>query len=69
MGAWTVTIDGHGPHDNEKDYDIENLVVEFINKVRKDHTINRGSLTIGSRKILKWEANQDGTFTGGWNYE
>ncbi len=49
MGSWSVTIQGNGPHHNDKPFDIERKVEAFVEDLKASHTVRAADLTIGSR--------------------
>ena len=58
MGSWSLTIHGHGIHDNGKEGDIDKLAEQFINdlKAKGGHVIDAVHLTVGSgRKYLAYD--------------
>lgn len=53
MGSWTIVIDGTGSHNNGMAYDIDQMVYDFIQKVKDNgHSIQRAHLTIGGAYLL-----------------
>ena len=53
MGSWTMTVHGHGMHDNDHDNDAEHLLSEFIKDLRaKGHTVHQVRFTVGTDRAL-----------------
>lgn len=49
MGSWTITVSGHGVHDNDLPEDVDNRVAEFIDRLRADgHAVDHATLTVGA---------------------
>lgn len=74
MGAWTLVVQGHGPHDNNKDYDIENLVKKWAQEaVDSGHHLGHISVDVGSRRTSIVEYPEvDGKYAykvSDWNYD
>ena len=49
MGSWSVSIHGHGIHDNGKEGDIDALLHKFIRELQEKggHQIDAVHLTVG----------------------
>lgn len=57
MGSWTLTIHGHGIHDNGEEGDVDALAQKFIDELREKggHQVDSMFLTVGSgRKYLPY---------------
>lgn len=62
MGQWTITIEGHGIHDNGKNEDADVLAKEFVDKLESyGHQVHHASFTVGSRRIASWDSEGPGT--------
>lgn len=49
MGAWNITIQGHGCHHNNAPFDVENLVKEFAKTlIANGHTLGVCKVTTGA---------------------
>jgi hypothetical protein len=49
MGAWNITIQGHGCHHNNAPFDVENLVKEFAKTlIANGHTMSVCKVTTGA---------------------
>lgn len=49
MGAWNITIQGHGCHHNNAPFDVENLVKEFAKTlIANGHTMSICKVTTGA---------------------
>lgn len=50
MGSWSISIHGHGIHDNGKDGDVDQLMQQFISDLKQKggHVIDSAHLTIGA---------------------
>lgn len=49
MGSWSLTIHGHGIHDNGKDEDIDQIIKKFIADLHAaGHQLDASYLTVGS---------------------
>lgn len=61
MGQWTITIHGHGGHDNNSETDIERLLGKFLGSLSASgQDVEVGaSLTIGSRREVAVYAGTD----------
>lgn len=60
MGSWTIHIAGHGIHDNNLDGDVDQLLVNFVAKLRAaGHQLEAVHLNVGSGRSLTQEP--DGT--------
>lgn len=67
MGSWSISIHGHGIHDNGKEGDVDALLQEFIRELKEKggHQIDAVHLTVGSgRKYAEDPADRDHTGTG-----
>jgi hypothetical protein len=54
MGNWHISIDGHGVHDNDMSYDVNERLRDFIAQLLNDgHVIHHTSLTIGGARKLE----------------
>lgn len=49
MGSWTITVHGHGIHDNDKEGDVDKLLEQFLLdlKAKGGHVIEAATLTVG----------------------
>lgn len=53
MGSWTITINGHGQHDNGQPEDIETLAAGVVAELKAiGHTVEHASVTIGSGRFI-----------------
>lgn len=49
MGSWSLSIHGHGIHDNGKEEDVDQLLEKFIQELKDaGHQLDAAYLTIGS---------------------
>lgn len=53
MGNWTITIEGHGVHDNGVEHDAEARLAEFVGQLLKDgHQVHHATITVGGVREL-----------------
>ena len=53
MGSWTVHIAGHGVHDNGLSDDVDFMVKNLVNDLRKaGHTLDAVHLNVGAGRAL-----------------
>lgn len=54
MGSWTIVVEGHGIHDNDKPEDADARLREFVSQLQADgHVINRASIAVGTRRVME----------------
>ena len=65
MGNWNVTIRGAGQHHNGYPRDVEKLVAEFVDKLRRNgHTVTAAVVTTGSEVDCTLGVNPAATLYG-----
>lgn len=53
MGNWTMTIEGHGAHDNGVEHDAEARLAEFAAQLLADgHQVHHVTITVGGVRQL-----------------
>lgn len=53
MGNWIATIEGVGPHHNNKDYDVEAIISKVVGELKKSHTVSHVSVVAGGKAEVK----------------
>lgn len=52
MGEWSVTIQGHGIHDNGRDDDADAVIARFITELAKSQQIHSAVFTVGASREI-----------------
>jgi hypothetical protein len=64
MGSWHIIIHGHGIHHNDKPDDADNLLREFVHKLRGEgHMVHSAGITVGTHTDVTAASRVQGTET------
>jgi len=56
MGEWSVTVQGHGIHDNGRPDDADAIIGRFLEELAKSQVVKSAVFTVGAaRELLKAE--------------
>ena len=53
MGQWTITITGHGIHDNGREDDADAICQRFIDELAGSQQIHSAIFTVGASRAVK----------------
>lgn len=56
MGSWSLSIFGHGIHDNGRDGDVDRIVERFVRELKDaGHQLDAVYLTVGSGRKYPYD--------------
>jgi hypothetical protein len=56
MGEWTISIQGHGIHDNGREDDADAILARFVAELEKSQELQSVHFTVGYRRDILAEA-------------
>lgn len=58
MGEWTIVIQGHGIHDNDRDDDADAICRRFVDELARSQDIQSAHFTVGYRREVPAPAKE-----------